>query len=160
MVHKPMGRPLKVISGAQTGADRAALEAAKACGLETGGWMPQDFRAQDGNHPEFEKLYNIQEHRDYRYNGRTRQNVEDSDGTIRFASKWSSPGEKLTLRYIKAFAKPHLDIDISKPPSPAVVVRWLEDNNIKTLNVAGNSEGTSPGIQSFVRDYLEFVFSQ
>jgi hypothetical protein len=149
---------MKVISGAQTGADRAALEAAKACGLETGGWMPQDYRAQDGNHPEFAELYNIQEHKDWRYPGRTRQNVEDADATIRFASKWSSPGEKLTLRYIKTFSKPHLDIDITKPPSPTMVVNWIESQNIKVLNVAGNAEKTSPGIQAFVRDYLECVF--
>ena len=120
--------------------------------------MPKDYLAQDGNHPEFAELYNIQEHKDYRYPGRTRQNVEDADATIRFASKWSSAGEKLTLRYIKVFEKPHLDIDIRKPPSPTVVVNWIESNNIKILNVAGNSEKTSPGIQALVRDYLECVF--
>lgn len=148
----------KVISGGQTGADRAGLIAARANGIKTGGWMPQGFLANDGTHPEFAERYGIVEMHSKRYPPRTAMNVKESDGTLRFATNWDSPGEVLTLRLCTEYGKPHLDISPNGQLAPADVARWIAENNIRVLNVAGNAEQTSPGIQEFVVEFLEAVF--
>jgi hypothetical protein len=148
----------RVISGGQTGADRAGLIAAKAAGIPTGGWMPHGFRAHDGPHPEFAALYGIRETTSDRYQARTRMNVRESDATLRFATDWGSPGEVLTLNLCRRYRKPHLDVTPGGSRGPAEVVAWLMANRVRVLNVAGNSETTSPGIQEFVTEFLGEVF--
>jgi|SRR5579883_2362442 len=151
--------PLKrVISGGQTGADRAALAAAKAAGIPTGGWMPKGFRALDGARPEFAELYGVQEHMSDRYPPRTALNVKDSDATIRFATAWDSAGEVLTLNMCERYSKPHLDVTPGEKVTPADVAAWILANDIRVLNVAGNTERTSPGIEAFVTAFLSEVF--
>lgn len=144
----------KIISGGQTGADRAGLIVAKEMGIETGGWMPFGFIAHDGKHPEFALLYNIKEHKSFKYPPRTAVNVKESDGTVRFASNFNSPGVILTLKMINQYKKPYFDIDINNPVDIDEFRLWLKKNNINVLNVAGNSESSSPGIEFIVKDYL------
>ncbi len=151
-----------VCSGAQTGADVGGLAAAKACGIPTGGWMPNGCMTLDGPRRDLLETYNLKEHPKKGYPPRTDANVKDSDGTLRFASKWYSAGEKCTMKAIKWYGKPHFDIDITKPvlfDSWFEVYKWLSENNIKVLNIAGNSEETSPGIYQFVYDYLTGLFT-
>jgi hypothetical protein len=148
----------KVISGGQTGADRAGLIAAKACGLETGGWMPLGYIAQDGKHPEYADQYGIQEHASPMYPPRTRMNASKSDGTLRIAADWTSRGEILTLNEVKRAKRPYIDIDYNDPRPVDDVITWLKAYGIKTLNVAGNTERTAPGIQKFATEYLTEVF--
>jgi hypothetical protein len=148
----------RVISGGQTGADRAALAAAKAANITTGGWMPKDFRAQDGPRPEFAALYGVWEHTSERYPPRTALNVKESDATLRFATEWDSAGEVLTQRMCERYGKPHLDVTPAGPIAPADVVEWLIRNNVRVLNVAGNTERTAPGIGAFVTTFLTEVF--
>jgi hypothetical protein len=148
----------RVISGGQTGADRAGLAATKPAGIATGGWMPKGFRAQDGSHPEFAELYGIQEHASDRYPPRTALNVKESDATIRFATDWSSPGEVLTLEMCERYGKPQLEVTPGGQVSPADVAAWLVENNVRVLNVAGNAERTSPGIEAFVVAFMMEVF--
>lgn len=93
------------------------------------------------------------------YPPRTEANVKNSDGTIRFAKIFSSAGEKCTLRAIKWFNRPHLDIDINNPRSKEIVLSWIKDHDIKILNIAGNSEQTAPGIGDFVCRYLTEIFT-
>jgi hypothetical protein len=148
----------RVISGGQTGADRAALAAAKAAGIATGGWMPRGFRAQDGPQPEFAALYGIREHTSDRYPPRTTLNVKESDATLRFATVWDSPGEVLTRGMCSRYGKPQLEVTPGGKLTPADVAEWLVRNNVRVLNVAGNTERTSPGIEAFVCDFLAEVF--
>ncbi len=148
----------RVISGGQTGADRAGLIAARAAGIPTGGWMPRGFRAHDGDHPEFAALYGMQEMSSHRYPPRTTMNVKESDGTLRFATDWDSPGEVLTLALCEKHKKTHCDVTPSGDRSPADVIEWISANNIRVLNVAGNAERTSPGIQEWVEEFLGEVF--
>lgn len=150
---------MKIISGGQTGADFGGLLAAKQYNLETGGWLPKDCITLDGRKPEYLELYKMKEHNGG-YSLRTEANVRDSDGTIRFASDFSSAGEKCTLRAINWFKKPHLKIDIRKPMAKEKVIDWIKENNIKVLNIAGNSEQTSPGIEQFVFSYLCEIFER
>ena len=148
----------RIISGGQTGADRAALVAAKAAGIATGGWMPKGFRAQDGPRPEFATLYGIREHASDRYPPRTALNVKESDATLRFATDWDSPGEVLTSRMCSRYGKPQLEVTPGGELTPEVVAEWIVRNNVRVLNVAGNTERTSPGIETFVSNFLAEVF--
>lgn len=144
----------KIISGAQTGADLAGLKAAKRLGLETGGWMPLGFFNQTGNHPEYAEIYGVEQTNTPKYAPRTAMNVKNSDGTVRFAGYWDSAGEILTLKLIRQYRKPWFDIDLYEPEPYHKFREWLELFKIKTLNVAGNSERTCPGIEARVYSYL------
>lgn len=154
----------KVISGGQIGADEAALFTSKKFKFETGGWMPKRFLALDGLKPQFKKLYGIQEHPQGNYTARTFQNVEDSDGTIRCGYNFSTPGEVITLEAVRKFSKPHLDIalSLSKTKLKTQVeeaLKFLRLNQIKILNVAGNSEWTCPGTYEATCKFLTALFT-
>ena len=143
----------KLISGGQQGSDLAGLMAAKELGIPTGGWMPKDWITLDGAKPEYKDIYGMEEHTGG-YSARTEANVRDSDGTIRFAANFNSPGEKCTLKAIKWHNKPHLDVYVKDPQHVAMIYDWIKLRKIKVLNVAGNSEETSPRITKFVIAYL------
>lgn len=147
-----------IISGGQTGADQAGLFAAKFLGIKTSGWMPKGFITQSGPRPDFKDLFNVFEHTSSAYPPRTFSNVKDSDATIRFASNFDSPGEKLTLKAIQQYNKPHIDVDVKNAIHYNEVRLWLRKNKIKRLNVAGNAESTSEGIRDFTYNYLLRVF--
>ena len=150
----------KIVSGAQTGTDQGALKAAERYGIPTGGFVPKNCRTLDGNRPDLLIKYNLTETKSTGYRERTYFNVLESDGTIRFAHTFESPGERCTLNAIKQYKKPHFDIDIHNPPKYVEVIKWIVDNNIKILNVAGNSEKTSKGIEKFVQKFLEKIFER
>jgi hypothetical protein len=152
-------RLVRVISGGQTGADRAALVAARAAGIPTGGWMPRGFRAHDGLHPEFAEVYGVRETPSDRYPPRTALNVKESDGTLRFATDWNSPGEVLTLALCEQYAKPHFEVTPGSGATPADVAEWITASAIRVLNVAGNAERTSPGIEDWVAEFLAEAFA-
>jgi hypothetical protein len=148
----------RVISGGQTGADRAALAAARAAGIGTGGWMPRGFLALDGPRPEFADLYGLREHPSAHYPPRTALNVKEADATLRFATNWAAPGELLTLKMCERYGRPHLDVTPGGAATPAQVADWLTQNNVRVLNVAGNTERASPGIEAAVTAFLAEVF--
>ncbi len=145
----------KIISGGQIGADEAGLIAGKKLGLETGGTMPNGFRTLVGSRPDFADMYGITEHESWKYPPRTEDNVTNSDGTVRFAANFNSPGERCTLKFINKHKKPHMDIDVDDPPPIQDFVDWLSINDIHVLNVAGNSEMSTPGIKDFVISFLK-----
>jgi hypothetical protein len=156
-----MSKLYKVISGGQTGADRGALIAAKKYGLQTGGYMPKGFKAQDGYKPEFATLYNMQETEKPTYPPRTILNVMNSDGTLRIASDFYSSGELFTLRMIEQYSKPYKDVNPMLGEHEQQVkscIEWIDKNDIRILNVAGNSERTSPGIEEFATEFMSYLF--
>jgi hypothetical protein len=150
---------IKVISGGQSGADVGGLRAAKSLGIRTGGWMPKGFLTLEGPKPEYAQEFGLIEHGSVKYPPRTRANVRDADATLRFARNFTSPGERCTLKAIKDYKKPYLDVAIDNPPSAEEVREWLLGHSVKVLNVAGNSEKTAPGIEQFVTDFLVKVLS-
>jgi hypothetical protein len=145
----------KVISGGQTGADQAGLYVAGDRGIKIGGWAPKGFMTSVGPNLLL-KFLGLKEHKGG-YRDRTRENVRDSDGTIRLAVSFTSPGEKCTLNAIKEYGKPHIDVDLLNPIQPKVVAQWIIANKIKVLNVAGNTEGEYP-IFDLTKKYLTKVF--
>lgn len=150
-------RLLKIISGAQTGADRAALEWAKANGFQTGGWMPAGFRAEDGNHPTFGSLYGIRCTDSVEYPRRTELNVMDADVTVIFGDV-TSRGSKLTIRLCEKHGKKwhHVQFPDGGPVNGFLEL-FLTLANPVVLNIAGNRESKSPGIGTFVKSTLSAV---
>lgn len=152
-----------IISGGQTGADQAALYCAKICGITTGGFAPQGFRTLNGDNPILLRdIFNLQETEDYNYKTRTWKNVELADASVRFAFNFNSPGERCTLNAIKHHRKPYLDIDLNITDNLHAISYLLkfhnENKHIKILNIAGNSELTSPGICRIVSQILLSFF--
>src|SRR4051812_22608077 len=109
---------MRIYSGAQSGVDYAALEAAKEVGLETGGTMPKGFLTLNGCKPEYKERFNIVEHSSPQYAPRTFENVKNSDATLRIAKNFSSPGEICTKKAINKYDKPSLDINTGNPLQP------------------------------------------
>lgn len=153
----------KVISGGQIGADLAGLKAAKALGLETGGWCPKGWRQQPGPCPELGTVYGLREHSSSKYPPRTYLNVRESDATIRLATNFSSPGERCTMRAIEYHRKRFFDVPFTRENdtfvtsvNPAEVRDWLFRHRVGVLNVAGNA---LPGLEQPVFEFLCEVFT-
>lgn len=128
----------KIISGGQTGADKAGLVAALNLGIATGGTAPKGWRiclpdGSDGVDLELPKL-GLVEHSSSEYPPRTKQNVLDSDGTL-WVGFEGSPGGRLTINTCKKHNKPYII-----NPSPNKLKAWITKENIKILNVSGNRE--------------------
>ncbi len=160
-----VGKKMKIISGGQTGADIAGVKAAKSLGIETGGWMPRGWKTLDGPKPEYEKLYGMKCHSSPAYPPRTEWNVRDAHLTIRFATKFDSAGERCTLNAIDRLKKPYIDVNARKPTMEGGINERIWDIDFLlrqfkhachdfTINIAGNSEKTSPGIEEFVYEFL------
>jgi Circularly permutated YpsA SLOG family len=146
----------RVVSGGQTGADQAGWRAARASGIATGGWMPADFLTEAGPRPEFAEMFGAVEMPGDGYPERTRANVRDSDATIWFGNP-DSPGGRTTLRACTGFGKP-VYLVIEGLTQPADVVAWVEAEEVRVLNVAGNRESTEPDIGDRVERFLIAVF--
>jgi hypothetical protein len=142
---------MKIVSGGQTGVDRAALDAAMALGVDHGGWCPRGRLAEDGRIPD---RYRLQETDSPDYPVRTEQNVCDSDATLLLYRGWLSGGTELTLRLAREHQRPCLTIDLDWKPDPARVGDWLRAHGVAVLNVAGPRESQSPGIEALARHFV------
>jgi len=152
----PMGRlvdvsMLKIVSGGQTGVDRAALDAAIYWGLPHGGWCPRGRRAEDGRIP---ARYQLKETEQRDYAARTERNVVDSDATLIVYRDSLSGGTEFTYRMTCKHHKPCLRCDLNAPPDPYDVLTWLRQHLVAVLNVAGPREQSSPGIGRSAYDFL------
>jgi len=133
----------RVISGGQTGVDRAALDVALKLGVPCGGWCPRGRRAEDGP---LREIYPLQETPSSSYTQRTQWNVRDSDGTVVLYKSSLSGGSALTVELAKEHNKPCLVIDLCEDSSSEILLDWLKRHKIQTLNVAGTRESGSAGI--------------
>jgi len=128
----------RIISGAQTGADRGALDFALEKGFDYGGWCPKNRKAQDGRIPDI--YANLEETMDQGYTTRTRWNVRDSDGTVIFTNNPPGKGSALTIRSCLDQGKPYLVVTLEESimESSCNILGFIRRNQIKTLNVAGS----------------------
>jgi len=148
----------KVISGGQTGVDRAGLDAAMEAGIPTGGFCPQGRKAEDGIIP---SKYLLEELNSTAYAKRTEKNVLVSDGTLILNKGELSQGTKATHDFTVKHLKPCLVVQLDATPTiePAQVVRWILGQQLSVLNVAGPRESKcSEGIYSEAFNYLQQVF--
>ncbi|MFK7817811.1 MAG: putative molybdenum carrier protein [Planctomycetaceae bacterium] len=134
----------RIVSGGQTGVDRAALDCAMGLGFEVDGWCPAGRRSEDGRIPD---QYPLRETETRNYAVRTRFNVRDSDGTLLIAPMPLTRGTALTLSFAKSHPKPHLLIDINDAEnSENRFAEWIAEHRIRVLNVAGPRASSDPSL--------------
>ncbi len=141
----------KIISGGQTGVDRAALDAAISLGIEHGGYCPKGRRAEDGRIPD---EYQLTETTTADYSDRTERNILESDGTLIVCDGELSGGTRLTRQIAERNNKPLLCIEIQQPILPPLFYDWIKQHSIETLNIAGPRESGVPGIANATRSIL------
>jgi hypothetical protein len=144
----------KIISGGQTGADRAALDVAINLHVPHGGWVPKGRKAEDGRVPE---RYQLKEMATESYPARTEANVADSDGTLIITHGELKGGSRLTAEYALKHQKPHLHINLDVLRGDDVlyaIVNWTAENHIAVLNVAGSRASEDPDLYDTVFEVL------
>ncbi len=144
-------RPLKIISGGQTGADQGGLHGAVQIGIATGGTAPRGFKTELGP-ALWLKDYGLVEHSSEEYPPRTRANIKQSDGTVIFGT--IERGSLLTYNECVRQGKPVLKAPLSVQQLRA----FVDQNQIKVLNVAGNRESKNPGIHHQVMAFIAEAF--
>jgi hypothetical protein len=142
----------KIVSGGQTGVDRAALDAALASGVSVGGWCPQGRRAEDGPIPE---RYPLEETPSEAYEQRTAWNVRDSDGTLIITDGTLEGGTALTMQEANRQGRALLHVRTSDPVPVEMIRAWGEDHDVRTLNVAGPRASEVEGIYDGARTILD-----
>lgn len=153
-------RELTIVSGGQTGADRAALDFAIEHSMPHGGWCPRGRIAEDGR---LAPCYRLQETDTSRYDVRTRLNVDQTDATVVFSpTAHPTGGTQLTLAYARRRGKPvlHLVQSAKKPTvAHAAALRGLiETYRVTRLNIAGPRASQASEIGDFVRNVLQATF--
>jgi hypothetical protein len=158
-------RQITIISGGQTGADRAALEFAIDHGLPYAGWCPRGRLAEDGQIPD---RFLLRETPSRRYAQRTEWNVRDSDATVAFTvGEQLLGGTALTVRVAEQLGKPALHLSRDRLTATGVdpvkaaaakLLCFLNDHQVTKLNVAGPRASQEPQVTDFVRDVLMQAF--
>jgi hypothetical protein len=144
----------KIISGGQTGADRAALDTAISLGIAHGGWIPKGRKTEGGRLP---AKYQLREMQTDSYPKRTEQNVLDSDGTLIISHGELTGGSEYTRQMAEKHGKPWIHIDANKTSIEAavqVIRAWINGSQIRVLNVAGPRASQDPKIYRTVRKLL------
>ena len=142
----------KIVSGGQTGVDRAALDAALAHDVPVGGWCPRGRRAEDGRIPD---RYPLRETPSTAYEQRTAWNVRDSDGTLIVTDGTLEGGTALTMTEAKQQGRPVLHARTADPVPVPMIRAWGEDHDVRVLNVAGPRASEVDGIYDAARALLE-----
>jgi len=145
----------KIISGGQTGADRAALDWAIISGITHGGWCPKGRKAEDGT---IDQRYNLVETPSDDYSQRTEWNIRDSDATAVFSIlRELRGGSLLTMKLAEQYNKPviHLCKEDEQANHALELRSFIEKFGISVLNVAGPRESDEPGVYQFVSRILD-----
>jgi len=145
----------KIISGGQTGADQAALDAAIKLGIPHGGYIPKGRLTEDGTLPD---KYDLIEMPTASYPERTKKNIRESDGTLILSHGRLTGGSEYTEKWAIKYGKPTIHVDLfSIAPFDATVMinDWIVDHDIKVMNVAGPRASKDSKIYQATFDILE-----
>ncbi|MCF7974488.1 MAG: putative molybdenum carrier protein [Phycisphaerae bacterium] len=145
----------KIVSGGQTGVDRAAMDWAIRSGVPHGGWCPRGRLAEDGPIPQ---AYDLRETPSDEYAERTAWNVRDSDATVIMSLHASiTGGTELTQRLAQTMGKPvcHVHADLGMIAAVAHLREFLIKHSVKVLNVAGPRASREPTVGEFVSRVLD-----
>ena len=145
---------MKIVSGGQTGVDRAALDVALELGIECGGWCPAGRWAEDGA---IDARYPLRETPSADPAERTEWNVRDSDATLLLIAG-ASPGTELTRDLARRLGRPVFSWPVDEVEGVGQFRRWLQLHGVQTLNVAGPRESDARGIYLQARSILEACF--
>ena len=149
---------VKIISGGQSGVDRAALDAAIKLDIPHGGWVPQGRLTEDGP---LSEIYALRETPTAVYAERTEKNVVDSDGTLIISRGELTGGSAYTREMALKHDRPWLHIDLKRTAafrSAVMIAEWLSANDIRVLNVAGPRASKDPNIYRDAAALLETVY--
>jgi len=146
---------MKIISGGQTGSDRAVFDFAIEHGIVHGGWCPKGWLAEDGV---IDPWYQLTETSTKQYLQRTRMNVEAADGTVILTgSVRLTGGSKKTVEFATAAGKPWIYLPRTAYTAPLEFSKFLAVYRIEILNVAGSRASKDPEIYKFTKEILEQV---
>jgi hypothetical protein len=152
----PDFRKITIVSGGQTGADRAALDFAIEHDIPHAGWCPRGRLAEDGPIP---ALYRLEETPSRKYSQRTEWNVGDSDATVVFSiSPDPAGGTALTLAVARRLGKPWLHLCREGDENAELAARlagFLYEHEVRRLNIAGPRASQEPDVADFVRAVLQ-----
>jgi hypothetical protein len=146
----------KIVSGGQSGVDRAALDAARAAGLACGGWCPRERWAEDGPIP---ARYPLVETPLRDPAQRTAWNVRDADATLVLTRGAPRGGTAFTLDCARTEGRPCRVVDLESGADAAEIAGWLGRNSVRVLNVAGPRESQAPGIHADALSLLREVLA-
>ena len=147
----------EIISGGQTGADRAGLDWAIANRVSHGGWCPEGRLSEEGPIPD---RYLLTETPGEGYTLRTDWNVRDSDATVIFSiAPQLRGGSALTRDFAKKWHRPCLHLSQMKTKHPdKALVEFVESNFVQKLNIAGPRDSSEPEIGLYIREVLDAAF--
>lgn len=149
----------KIVSGGQTGADRAALDMAIAIGMEYGGFVPRHRMTEDGRLPP--KYAGMTETVSSDNTERTELNVINSDATLIVSNGELGGGSKLTERFARKHKKPILHLDLMSISTESAAEKtqvWLAASKCGTLNIAGSRASKDPTIYADTLELLRLIF--
>ncbi|MEO2026136.1 MAG: putative molybdenum carrier protein [Fuerstiella sp.] len=165
-----LGPVTRIVSGGQTGVDRAALDAGLDAGIPVGGWCPRGRRSEAGPIPEH---YPLKETPARTYAVRTEWNVRDSDGTLVIVLNEISSGTKLTLAAARGLGKPFKVVHLRPEDEPGLfttenplndqiesVVEWLHALRIRVLNVAGPRGSSHKDVYSEALGFMSLLLKR
>lgn len=149
----------KIVSGGQTGADRAALDFAIEHKIPHGGWCPKNRLAEDGK---IAAIYSLIATPSEGYEQRTEWNVRDSDGTVIFSlAPRLSGGSLMTQKFARQWGKPELHLSRSKmsvEKAALLLLSFIKKNHIRILNVAGPRSSKEADVGNFVTEVLKHAW--
>jgi hypothetical protein len=151
-------RPRRIVSGAQTGVDRAALDVALELGIPCGGWVPGGRLDEDGRIPD--RYPNLVETSTAEWDERTEANVRDSTGTLILSRGALTGGSKYTAAVARRLDRPCLHVDLAELPAPIAVRRardWIDAEQVDVLNVAGPRASKDPELYDIAAAVLRAV---
>lgn len=148
---------LAIISGGQTGVDRAALDVAWELKLARGGWCPRGRLAEDGP---LSAEYDLVETPEAEPEQRTAWNVRDSEATLILTVGEPTGGTRYTVECCRSMGKPHLVIDFNDSHGVEKASQWINHHDFRSLNVAGPRESTHPGIYTSAKLLLREILQQ
>lgn len=150
---------MKIISGGQTGVDRAALDVALEHGLDCGGWCPAGRLDEFGRIPD---RYPVKELKHGSYAERTLQNVRDSDGSLVIYLEELRGGTQFTLQCCRELKRPHQLIDAAKKSAEGAaksIADFIREQKIDVLNVAGPRQSEWPGGYDYASRVLDIFLA-
>jgi hypothetical protein len=156
---------MKIISGGQSGVDRAALDAALAHGIDYGGWCPKGGWAEDFPDPPglLAKYPSLQETPLSEPAQRTEWNVRDADAClilIDAAGLDASAGTKRANELAHHYRKPVLIVNLRDSKTAEQAGLWLRVQQARQggdlkLAIGGPRESEAPGIYKESLSFLE-----